>query len=126
MNTHTSFHNRLRFTEDPTVAYDIALRITSGYEPAIPYPGIPESKPHDKRLNATLYARVAAAAYGAPLGSSSLDGLLLDSVGECVADPLACVTATCNGQCVTGNVCVTGTTGTCDGNVRRQCVTGNA
>ncbi|KAL1499742.1 hypothetical protein AB1Y20_012429 [Prymnesium parvum] len=80
MNTHSSFHRRLLDTADPHVAYDIALRTSTGYEPSIR---------DDSRLNRSLYQQLAWSAYGAPLGSARLRERLHEELGECVDDPEA-------------------------------------
>ena len=87
MNTHSSFHHQLMRTEDPHVAYDIALRVSTYYEPTIA---------QDRRLNHTRYRHVALSAHGAPLAldrrygaSEKLRHLLQDSMGECHRDPNA-------------------------------------
>ena len=77
MNTHTSFGQRLHSTENPHAAYDIALRLTTHFDPS---PGT------DKRLNQSLYARVALEAYGKPIGSQELADALEADVGECTRD----------------------------------------
>lgn len=60
MNTHTAFHRRmLRTAAGGHAAYDIALRVTSGY--------LPETW-EEKRLNQTLYDDVAREMWGMPSG----------------------------------------------------------
>ena len=85
MNTPAAFHKRMmrRGAGNEKLgraAYDLALRVTSGYEPTVEM---------DKRLNKTLYSLAAMHFHGAPLGSSKLQELLTSSVGECASDPSA-------------------------------------
>ena len=80
MNTHTSFHRRLLSAENVHAAYDIALRTSTGYEPAAA---------EDKRLNRPLYERVALSAHGWPLASARLRDQLNSGIGECALDPAA-------------------------------------
>ena len=88
MNTHSSFHSRMLSFWRPEVAYDIALRLSTGYEPSIPTPGFPQGKnvPLDTRLNVSLYQEAAIAVYGLPLGSNALLHSLDLAIGECVSD----------------------------------------
>ena len=88
MNTHSSFHSRMRAFRRPEVAYDIALRLSTGYEPSIPTPGFPQGQnvPLDRRLNVTLYQEAALEVYGHALGSRALLNSLDAAIGECVRD----------------------------------------
>ena len=80
MGTHTSFHHRLLHTHGGGhVAYDIALRLTSGYLPHVW---------EDPRLNQSVYARVAQSVWGEALGTA-LKHKLVNGVGECASDPRA-------------------------------------
>lgn len=78
LNTHAMFNPRLLRSQSPAAAFDVALRISTGYEPSV------ES---DKRLNHTLYALAAKEAFGFPLGSEALLDRLHSGVGECASDP---------------------------------------
>ena len=91
MNTHSTFHSRMLSFWRPEVAYDIALRLATGYEPSIPTPGFAQGKnvPLDHRLNVSLYQEAAMAVYGLPLGSTALLHHLQFAIGECVRDPSA-------------------------------------
>ena len=63
LNRHTAFHARMVSGGDAgRIAYDIALRLTSGYQPG-PF--------DDGRLNASAYTRVALSAFGARAGPGS-------------------------------------------------------
>ena len=81
MNTPAAFHSRFaRAGAEGRCAYDLALRITSGYEPEVQ---------HDARLNQTLYRRAVLSLLGAPLASDRLQNKLTSHPGECAEDPNA-------------------------------------
>ena len=87
MNSHSAFDGRAGATSDSLppysdtarIAYDIALRLTSGYLPG-PF--------EDPRLNATAYARVALLSFGLPPGQE-LKQRLQEDVGACARDAAA-------------------------------------
>lgn len=63
MNTYAGFHRRmLRSEHGGHIAYDIAMRTTSGYEPDVWF---------DARLNQTLYTEVARAQFLGPSSSAN-------------------------------------------------------
>lgn len=80
MNSHTAFESRmLEAGGVGRTAYDIALRLTSGYQPG-PF--------HDARLNASAYRRTARSWFGRPPGGD-LKSSLQEDVGACARDPRA-------------------------------------
>ena len=81
MNTPVAFHRRmLRSGDVGRAAFDIALRHTSGFEPAAE---------DDKRLNQSVYRLAATSILGGALGSGDLRRKLNDDIGECAHDPTA-------------------------------------
>eukprot|EP00466_Bigelowiella_natans_P004920 jgi/Bigna1/81105/fgenesh1_pg.77_\ len=84
MNTHSSFHHRFHSSQNAGVAFDIALRVSTGFEPSIE---------KDARLNHTLYQNVAMEVFGAKLSSKKLIENLRDNEGECSEDPKVVATA---------------------------------
>jgi hypothetical protein len=82
MNTHTSFHRRMLRTEGARevgrLAYDIALRISSHYEP---------TPANDERLNRSAYEAAALTYFERPLTSRALRESLTESLGECIHGP---------------------------------------
>lgn len=83
MNTYASFHRRMLRTElGGHVAYDLAMRVTSGYEPEVW---------DDTRLNQTLYAAVAQSYFGVATRERFKETLLRAPFGECGSDRSAFV-----------------------------------
>ncbi len=88
MNTPSSFHSRMRAFRRPEVPYDIALRLSTGYEPSIPTPGFDQGQtPLDHRLNVSDYQEAAVAVHGHRLGEPALGSAFETSAGECHRDP---------------------------------------
>jgi len=80
MNAHSAFESRMHAAADTgRAAYDLALRLTSGYQPG-PF--------DDARLNATMYAHAARVWFGQTPGSG-LKSRLQEDVGGCARDPHA-------------------------------------
>lgn len=75
-NTHSSFSSSMLHTADPAAIFNLALRLSTGYEPE-----------GGKPLNSTRYAPIARDTFGEPFGSAQLQRRFDDDVGPCAHDP---------------------------------------